>query len=304
MKIKQITNDNKLLHHIHLFDENISCKIFPNLGASLQELIYNNVAIIDGISINDSGIEDYRNTYKSSILFPFPNRVQDGIYVFNQEAHQLIINEKPLNNALHGLVFDKKFELEKSEAKDTEASITLSYTSNGQLIGFPYRFKFSVTYILNSSGELLVSFSAENLDDKSFPFGFGWHPYFVSPTLEKSSLSFKGKDQFINSNRNIPIEYVPAKLPDTFLVKDRFFDDAFSMETAKLKFEDKKYTIELDFDNNTESYLQIYTPPQRKNIAIEPMTCPADSFNNKHGLKILTPKEIYTWKIDLKLTTL
>jgi aldose 1-epimerase len=301
MQINQVSNPNTLLDYFHIFNDNVSCKVFPNLGASVQELTINSIPVIDGIDIDKSGLEDYKNTYKSSLLFPFPNRVQDGLYIFNQEPYRLNINEKPLNNTIHGLVFNKKFELEKSEAKDSEATLTLSYTSHGDLEGFPFSFKFSVSYFLNTSGKLTVLFSAENLGDKAFPFGFGWHPYFNCTTIANNSLTFKGKDQFINSERNIPIEFVPSKLKDTFLIKDQFFDDAFTLYTPAVQLEDENYSLDLDFKNNTDAYLQIYTPPHRKSIAIEPMTCPADAFNNKYGLKILQPKKSYAWEMRLTI---
>ncbi len=38
-------------------------------------------------------------------------------------------------------------------------------------------------------------------------------------------------------------------------------------------------------------YVQLYTAPDRNSIAIEPMTCEPNAFNNKMGLKILAPKE-------------
>ncbi len=303
MQIKKVSHPNNLLDHLHIFDENISCKIFPNLGASLQEFIVNKVKIIDGITIDDSGLEDYKNTYKSSILFPFPNRVQDGIYVFKQEAYQLEINEKSLHNAIHGLVFDKAFQVEQSEVKNNQANLTLSYSSDGILPGFPFAFKFSVHYIFNATGDVTVGFTVENTGEKSFPFGFGWHPYFVSENQEKSNLSFKGKERFINSERNIPIEYVPSKLEDIFIVGSQIFDDAFTTKTAEVTLENETYKVGLDFENKTDPYLQIYTPPHRKTIAIEPMTCPADAFNNKYGLKVLAPKETYSWNMKLKVQT-
>jgi aldose 1-epimerase len=152
-------------------------------------------------------------------------------------------------------------------------------------------------------GELAVRFSAENLGDKAFPFGFGWHPYFTCATIAKYSLTFKAKNQFINSERNIPIEFVSSKFTEPFLIKDQFFDDAFTLDASKVQLEDENYTLNLDFENNTDAYLQIYTPPNRKSIAIEPMTCPADSFNNKYGLKILQPKESYAWEMQLTIKT-
>ena len=39
------------------------------------------------------------------------------------------------------------------------------------------------------------------------------------------------------------------------------------------------------------NFIQVYTPPDRKSIAIEPMTCAPDAFNNKNGVFVLDPQE-------------
>ena len=39
------------------------------------------------------------------------------------------------------------------------------------------------------------------------------------------------------------------------------------------------------------NYLQVFIPPLRNSIAIEPMTCNTDAFNNKEGLIILEPDQ-------------
>ena len=50
------------------------------------------------------------------------------------------------------------------------------------------------------------------------------------------------------------------------------------------------------------NFLQVFTPPHRQSIALEPMTCNIDAFNNQDGLKMLAPKETLsgvfgvTWK--------
>jgi aldose 1-epimerase len=38
-------------------------------------------------------------------------------------------------------------------------------------------------------------------------------------------------------------------------------------------------------------YLQVYIPPNRNCIAIEPMTCPANAFNSEKDLIILEPQQ-------------
>ena len=49
-------------------------------------------------------------------------------------------------------------------------------------------------------------------------------------------------------------------------------------------------------------YVQLFTPPSRKSLAIEPMTCNIDAFNNKEGLWYLEIGEKRTMEfgIDMK----
>ncbi|MCJ7554163.1 MAG: hypothetical protein MUO34_09805, partial [Ignavibacteriaceae bacterium] len=49
------------------------------------------------------------------------------------------------------------------------------------------------------------------------------------------------------------------------------------------------------------NYLQIYIPPERKSISIEPMTSNVNSFNNGEGLLILEPGKIFTANYGLNI---
>lgn len=79
-------------------------------------------------------------------------------------------------------------------------------------------------------------------------------------------------------------------------------DDGFSLQKAYIKYVDSKYELTIEFENKITPYLQIYTPSHRKNIAIEPMTCATDAFNNKYGLLELDAKETFKWEIMLDIT--
>ena len=71
-KFEQVKNPNRLLDHVHLSNDRMSAKIYPNLGGSLQSLKFDQVEVIDGIQPNEKGLKDYRSAFMSSILFPFP----------------------------------------------------------------------------------------------------------------------------------------------------------------------------------------------------------------------------------------
>ena len=299
MQINKISHSNELLDHIHIHHKHLSVKIFPKLGGSVQELIVDGTRIIDGITIDESGLDDYANSYKSAVLFPFPNRIKDGAYQYLDNAYQLDINEKSLNNALHGLVFDKTFQLTGSEMHEERAKLELTYKSDGTLPGFPFRFKLKLIYRISFQGGLSLTFKIKNTDTGPFPYGMGWHPYFYTNNLASALISIPAQDFYSSDKRGLPQEPVLAQLPPEFELDDKNFDDAFSLKNPRCDLKTDTYDVSLGFKYPEGTYLQVYTPPHRNNIAIEPMTCLANSFNNKIGFSELAPKKSDTWRIDL-----
>lgn len=303
MEIKLIKHANTRLEHIHIQNDTVSSRIYPNLGASMQELCINGEHIIDGITNDQNGLEDYDSTYKSSILFPFPNRIKDGNYSISDTSYNLKINEKALNNALHGIVYDKHFSIVSTASINENANIVLSYSFDGSLPGFPFPFELTLRYQISETGNVELDFQVKNTGETPFPMGMGWHPYFISNKQEECKFSFPSKDHFRCDKRNIPVETVPTNLPASFVMQDKELDDAYSLDKASCYVETGKYQLELDFDYSGPAYLQLYTPPHKKSIAIEPMTCVANSFNNKIGLKYLSPKKTDHWAIKLGVRT-
>jgi len=51
------------------------------------------------------------------------------------------------------------------------------------------------------------------------------------------------------------------------------------------------------FTNSRYPYIQIYTPPHRKSIAIENLSAAPNAFNNKIGLLMLQPRHTQTFTV-------
>ena len=101
----------------------------------------------------------------------------------------------------------------------------------------------------------------------------------------------------------IPEEKEEAGLDPVFLMNNKRFDDGYSLENPNCLFDTDTYALQLSFDTGKEAFLQVYTPEHRKSIAIEPMTCVTDAFNNGIGLEVLDSGTEYQWTIKMKLKT-
>ena len=75
-------------------------------GGRLDQLMVDAIDII-----KPTNSSTYNVNYASAVLFPFANRIKDGAYTFEESSYQLDCNESERNNAIHGLVYNKNFEL-------------------------------------------------------------------------------------------------------------------------------------------------------------------------------------------------
>ena len=288
--IKHIENSLEIQNS----ERSVYAKICLNQGASLQVLKLSNSLLIE-----DLNPLPYKDTYASSILFPFANRIKDGTYTFEDNIYNFEINEKPNNNALHGLVFDNTFEIVNSEATETSATVELVYNETQQNNGFPYTFSIALEYIFTET-TLDLKVKVLNTDVKAFPFTLGWHPYFLSDNLFESALQFESSKKIVFDNRMITSEVIKNPNPSEIKIKDTPLDDCWELDKTHVTFKTPHYTLTID-SSEENSFLQSYTPPKANTIAIEPTTGVSDSFNNKIGLKTLAPNEDYSLIWTLKL---
>ena len=294
-KINHIKNSENNQDFIEIENSLINsyAKIYLNQGASLQDLKLSNHVLI-----KDMHPMTYDKTYASSILFPFANRVKDGTYQFNGETYHLDINQKEEHNALHGLVYNKTFEVIKQNITETFASITLKYDEKNISTGFPFTYSIELEYVLTQNTiDLIVKI--KNTDSKIFPFTLGWHPYFLSENLYNSSLIFDCNRKTVLDKRNITTGINNIEKIDSFQIKDQSFDDCYVLNYNEVTFLTPKYILKLT-STEEDNFLQIYTPPHKNTIAIEPTTGVSDSLNNNIGLKTLHPDETYsiTWNLS------
>ncbi|MEC3907826.1 aldose 1-epimerase [Tamlana sp. 2201CG12-4] len=270
-------------------------KIYLNDGASLQELTLNGVPLIQDLSPLT-----YDTTFASSILFPFANRIKDGLYSFNGSNYQFETNQIEEHNALHGLVYNKTFQVIEQKSNQDSASITLEYIEKSESIGFPYTYTIQLQYVFTQNNLSLKLF-VKNTDSKPFPFTLGWHPYFISDNLYDSSLSFDSSQKLEIGTRNITTGIKSIEPVKDLQIEDQKLDDCWVLKSGKIAFKTPRYNLIIDSSVTENMFLQAYTPPKLNAIAIEPTTGVSDSFNNEIGLQILNANDSYeiTWGLNI-----
>ncbi|MEP0367478.1 MAG: hypothetical protein ABJN36_12715 [Cyclobacteriaceae bacterium] len=229
---------------------------------------------------------------KNEILFPFPNRIEDGKYEYEGVKYQLPINEKPFHNALHGMVRLAKFDVMGQDINGDNASITLSYKYTGDEEYYPFAYTFNVTYSIENNDTFTVNFDVKNDSSDTLPFGIGWHPYFkLAESLDGVNLEIPKSDHLLLGERNLPTGEEKPFDHTSLIMSEWNLDDCLRLqegeEVACQLFDDK---LSLKMTGSPEyRYLQLFTPEGKGCVAVEPMTSSVNVFNNKEGLRLLEP---------------
>ena len=250
---------------------------------------------IDGFSSINDAIANATAGFKSSKLSPFVCRLQHGKYSFDQKEYKIegfYLGE----HAIHGLLFNAPFTVTDTKTTASEASVTFSHHYKGTDPGYPFPFTLHVKWKLTSGNTLQVFTTATNNHSSAIPFSDGWHPYFMmGETIDSATLSFTTNKQLEFSEDLLPTgntiednRFVDGQKMEGVFLDNCFLLDHHSETKHHCTLKNDAVTLKITPDKQYP-YLQIYTPPHRKSIAIENLTSAPDSFNNGIGLIVIEP---------------
>jgi aldose 1-epimerase len=287
--------------------------ILPEHGASLHQFTVQTdkgaVNCIDNYKDVQELELKLKNSYKSSKLSPFPCRIRNAKYTF-QGQHFEFDNKFPDGSAIHGLLYNRHFEITGKFFDDEKAYVQLEYRYDKEDQGFPFTYLCQVRYTLLPSNLLQIETTIINTDSVSIPMADGWHPYFTlggNADDWQLKLNIKSMVEFDNdlipTGRFIPnhlfknqVSLLDIELDNCFVVDD------YNKSACTLSNPSTKVSLDF-FPSSSYPYLQIYTPPDRKSIAIENLSSPPDCFNNQIDLTILAPGERKNFAVSYQLNT-
>lgn len=263
-------------------------------GAALRVLSYGDRALIDGF-----GADEMSPGGRGQLLMPWPNRIRDGRYSFGGRDLQLALTEPKRSNASHGLARWAAWTLEEHTAN----SVSLVYRVMAQT-GYPWAVDLHVLYDLSADG-LTVTQTATNLSGEAAPYACGAHPYLaVGDGIDHLELTLPAGTRIVADDRLIPVETVPVDAEQDFRTTRKIgaavFNEAYGdlarvdgLATTTLRDPRDGHGVALWVDERIP-WLQVYSADdapglERRSLAVEPMTAPADAFNSGVDLVTLAP---------------
>ncbi len=300
--------------------------------SKLTKLILNNTVIIDSDLDSDGNTNTNYLASGSYIMYPWNGRIDNDNNIkkcdnnFNNINNINNLSHFKDNNGLpiHGLYCNTK----RNISNENENTVILTPTEINR--SFP---SFYEKFELNEKS-LIISTYFENITDSVQYFSYGYHPH-IRLSDSNSSNGSNGNsinNMIIKSNINRIIKTSDKLVPvindsDSDIIKEsinlngkldeKFFDTLFKYEGNEepyiLLSDDKLgksvlvksiYESNDDYKNIKLNYYQLYTPPKRNCIAIEPMCSPTNSFNINfpNNMIILNPGEKAYGKFIISLT--
>jgi aldose 1-epimerase len=276
--------------------------VVTEVGGGLRTYDVGDRQVVDGY-----GADEMCPSGRGQVLAPWPNRIEDASYEFGGVRHELPVNERQSQSAIHGLVRWVPWSVVEAGPQ----RVVVGHELHPQP-GYPFAVSLQIEYEL-SGGGLRVSTRATNVGAESCPFGLGFHPYLRpgTPTVDTETLRLPARS-VLSTNERSPVHGTdldflqPRAVGATHL--DTCFGDLERGEDGLARVvlgnptTGASTTLWVD---ETYGYLMVYTGDtrpdvNRRSVAIEPMTCPPQAFRTGESVVVLAPgaATAATWGIS------
>jgi aldose 1-epimerase len=233
---------------------------------------------------------------QGDVLAPFPGRLRNGAYRFGSDNLQMSLNDKAGPNAIHGFLRNVLWKVDEQTGSRVSLSYSIEPTS---FKGYPFSVNFQILYTLTEIG-LEIKYYIKNNSKAPAPVGIGFHPYFTvgHSLIDETSLQVPALKFIELNSTHLPtgeVCRVSSSGPDFRVMRpigsyrfnhcftDIIRDDLGFAQTVLENLAGSRRII-ITMDRSFE-FLVVYTgdeltsSAQRRAIAIEPMTCGTDAFN-------------------------
>jgi galactose mutarotase-like enzyme len=289
---------------IELKNIDYSATISP-LGAELKSLIHNSTQT----ELMWQGNPEWWGR-TAPVLFPIVGKLKDNQYNYQNKNYEL---------SQHGFARDLIFEVEESKP---ETATFVLYSNEETKAKYPFDFKLTITYILDSQG-LTTQYKVENISaDKDLYFSIGAHPAFNLPFIadtqfSEHSIRFQQPEDLVRfklengliSNNTLSMGSQTQTIPFN---PDLFIDDALVFKNLKSEYVEIVHQSTQNSIRLTAKNFPFYGIWQKHNapfVCLEPWCGIADSIythgdiTHKEGINKLSAGEKFDISFSISFIT-
>jgi aldose 1-epimerase len=247
-------------------------------------------------------------------LVPYSNRIAAARLAFDGGGHELRRNLGAHPHAIHGVGWQRPWRVRVHAA--ARAVLELDHAAvDADAADWPWPFRAEQEFVVESDGAqatLVATLAIENTGSRRFPCGLGWHPFF--PCDASTLLAFASEGVWRTDDSGLPTECerpepwgfaTPRPLPATPL------DNVFAGWSGRAVLQRAGDGLGVVLRAGEPCrHLVVYTPADRRSIALEPVTHVTDAFNRAArgdadtGMLVLEPGARIACTMRIDATTL
>lgn len=273
-----------------------------------------------------------------AMLIPYANRIRGKLSSDGKSIETNIAGRKvslPANwigkkegaerHSMHGLILSSAFHDVKHEDGPSESRMSATLHAGdfgGHWLG---QTDVSAETVLKNDA-LDITVTARNVGQEPLPMGIGFHPYFIIPSGDRTQARLRlpsSKRALIDNYDNVfptgkvaPVRGTPfdfsapggAALGKTY-VDDCFLDltrDGSGNAVMEIIDAAAKYGLRFTALSREIKAIQVYAPPDRNVVAMEPQFNLGDPYSKvwgktDTGMVTLKPGESVSWHVRLEL---
>ena len=278
--------------------------------------------------------------FGGAILLPFANRIRGKVsadgktmtVTVSGKAVTLPANWSGNNpgaekHAIHGLMRQSQFQdvsAHNGRDNSTISAVLRAGNFDGHWLS-DTDVKVETT-LSHDAFEMTVT--AKNVGHQPLPMGIGWHPYFVLPSGDRRQVRLllpsqtravmNNYDDSFTTGQRVSVKGTPYDFsaPAGRALGTQYLDDNFSnlsynaegRTVSEIIDPAAKYGLRLITLSPQIKSIQVYAPPQKNFVAIEPQFNLPDPYNQDWGsadtgMVLLQPGESVAWRVRLELFT-
>jgi len=221
------------------------------------------------------------STCSSFIMLPWANRIRDGQLNTGDETYTLRTSRDD-NTARHGDVRNRPWQTLDA----SETYIRLRFESREHAnVNWPFAFSAEATYALEGNN-FFWTLSMTNEDTRSFPAGFGHHPYFVRtgamPLLEIPAEREFPLEQAMATGAPVPVsdvaDFRSLRSLEPGVQLDHLLTARDVTQPVRIVYPLWHTALHMEADPIFRHIL-VFTDTKTPSVAVEPQTNANDGFN-------------------------
>jgi aldose 1-epimerase len=299
--------------------------------------------LMEAVKLMNGGPDDLNGNQSfqmgGAILLPFANRIRGKLSPDRKtelasiagKDVTLVANWKGKNSgavphAMHGLILASPMTHLKTDAGADQASISGSVDAGNFSGHWPSQTHVDITATLKHTA-FELSVTARNAGSEELPMGIGWHPYFALPSGDRQQARLRlpateralvnNYDDVFPTGKIVPVKDTPYDFtsPGGSPLNQLFLDDCFlnlqkspdGRAVAEIIDPAAKYGVRITALSPQVSAFQVYAPPNRQMIVVEPQFNLADPYHKvwrdkvNTGMVLLKPGESVTYAVRVEL---